>query len=96
MSERHWNLVSYDIRDPVRLRKVARVLLGYGVRLQYSVFRCKLTTRSQARLLWELAQIVTEEDNVIIAPLCRRCSGRLVIRGRGDDFADDAATFRIL
>jgi CRISPR-associated protein Cas2 len=31
-------LVSYDISDPKRLRKVARSLEGFGVRLQYSVF----------------------------------------------------------
>ena len=35
-------LVSYDISDPKRLRKVARSLEGFGVRLQYSVFECPL------------------------------------------------------
>ena len=35
-------LVSYDICDPKRLRRVARSLEGFGVRLQYSVFECPL------------------------------------------------------
>lgn len=42
MSARIRYLVSYDICQPKRLRQVARVLEGFGVRLQYSVFECPL------------------------------------------------------
>ncbi|MDR1568783.1 MAG: CRISPR-associated endonuclease Cas2, partial [Streptococcaceae bacterium] len=35
-------LVSYDISDDTRLRKVHKLLKGYGTRWQRSVFFCKL------------------------------------------------------
>ena len=35
-------MVTYDIRDPKRLRQVYRTLQGYGEHLQLSVFRCEL------------------------------------------------------
>ena len=54
---KRWYIVAYDIRDPVRLRRVAKHLKGYGVRLQYSIFRCRLNDRQVARLDWELKKI---------------------------------------
>ena len=30
MAEKSWHLVTYDVRDPKRLRKVAKKLEGYG------------------------------------------------------------------
>ena len=30
---KHWHLISYDVRDPKRLRKVAKMLEGYGTRI---------------------------------------------------------------
>ncbi|EMN95623.1 CRISPR-associated endoribonuclease Cas2-like protein, partial [Leptospira interrogans serovar Medanensis str. UT053] len=36
---KHWRLVSYDIREPKRLRRVAKIMEGFGERIQYSVFR---------------------------------------------------------
>ena len=35
-------LVSYDISDDKRRRKVCKILEGYGYRVQYSVFECDL------------------------------------------------------
>ena len=35
-------LVCYDIANPKRLRRVAKLLESYGTRLQYSVFECPL------------------------------------------------------
>lgn len=43
MAERLRFLVTYDIREPRRLRRVHDVVLGYGERLQYSVYVCDLT-----------------------------------------------------
>ena len=40
---RHTYIVSYDIADPKRLRKVFRVCQDYGNHLQYSVFECQFT-----------------------------------------------------
>ncbi|PJF46320.1 MAG: CRISPR-associated endonuclease Cas2, partial [Candidatus Thermofonsia Clade 3 bacterium] len=35
-------IVTYDIADDRRWRKVFKLMYGYGDRLQYSVFRCAL------------------------------------------------------
>lgn len=79
--ERRWHLVAYDVRDDRRLRRVARHLEGYGERVQLSLFRCRLTVRSRARLLWELASILAPEDSLLVLPLCERCEARVCVRG---------------
>jgi len=35
-------LVSYDIRDDKRLRRVAKVMEDFGKRVQFSVFECDI------------------------------------------------------
>ena len=71
---RNWHLVSYDVRDDGRLRRVARLLEGYGERLQYSLFRCRLSPVELERLRWELTRLVADEDDLLILPLCERCA----------------------
>ncbi len=63
-------LVSYDICDPKRLRRVARALEGFGVRLQYSVFECPLDDMRLARLKAELHPLLKhDEDQVLFVSL---------------------------
>lgn len=63
-------LVSYDISNPKRLRRVARVLEGFGVRLQYSVFECPLDDLRLAMLKAALQPILKhDEDQVLIVSL---------------------------
>ncbi len=71
---RKWHLVTYDIREDKRLRRVARVMEGYGERVQYSVFRCRLTPTELERLRWELLRVIEREDSVLILPLCAHCA----------------------
>ena len=60
-------LVSYDICNPKRLRKVARALEGFGVRLQYSVFECPLDAMRLAKLKAELHDLLNhDEDQVLV------------------------------
>lgn len=81
MAERGWHLVTYDIRDPERLRRVARTIQGYGTRLQYSVFRCRLSDREIERLKWELSKICQPEDSLLFLPLCSACVNRVDQQG---------------
>lgn len=75
--EKLWYLISYDVRDAKRLRKVAIHLQGYGTRLQFSVFRCRLSGRELERLRWELEKIMLDEDDLLIVGLCSACVGRI-------------------
>ncbi len=68
-----WWLISYDVHDPARLRRAAKILEGTGVRMQYSVFRCWLNPTQMQRLRWELTQVLDPEDDVLMIPLCANC-----------------------
>jgi len=63
-------LVCYDIRDPKRLRRVHRVLKGYGEAWQYSVFFCMLRDIDRVRLQADLEeQMNQKEDQAMILDL---------------------------
>lgn len=59
-------LVSYDIANPRRLRKVAKIVEGFGSRLQYSVFECPLDSTKLAKLRTALADVIHHEEDQIL------------------------------
>lgn len=63
-------LVTYDIADAKRLRKVFKTMRGFGDHLQYSVFECQLTPTDLVRLRAELtAMIHHTQDQVLFVNL---------------------------
>lgn len=63
-------IVTYDIADPKRLRRVFRRMQGAGDHLQLSVFRCDLTDRQRESLQLDLTGIVKpSEDQVLFIEL---------------------------
>jgi len=98
MPVRQWHLISYDVRDPKRLRRVAKTLESYGARVQYSVFRCRLDAEMLERLHWQLAQIMEKEDDLLVIPLCNRCAGRVAEHSTGDQssWGEPPATFKVV
>jgi CRISPR-associated protein Cas2 len=63
-------IVTYDIRDDKRWRKVFKLMRGYGDHLQYSVFRCELSDRERAELMDKLTQAIKKtDDQVLLFPL---------------------------
>lgn len=93
---KNWHLITYDIRDPGRWRKVYRQLLGYGEHLQLSVFRVRLTPLALERLRWELERILAEEDDLLIIPLCGSCAEKIHARNRPDAWPEEEPPFRII
>jgi len=62
--------VAYDIRDPTRLRRVHKLMKGYGDGWQYSVFNCILKDIDRVRMQTDLeSQINNKVDTVIIIDL---------------------------
>jgi CRISPR-associated protein Cas2 len=60
-------IVTYDIADPSRLRKVFKLMKGYGEHLQFSVFRCDLTKMTLATMKAELKEVIhAQQDQVLI------------------------------
>jgi CRISPR-associated protein Cas2 len=70
-------VVAYDIADPQRLRRVAKVMEDFGDRVQQSIFEmdCGLSTFERMRYRTELL-LNMEEDGVKYFFLCERCAGR--------------------
>ena len=63
-------IVSYDISDAKRLRRVHRTMRGYGEALQYSVFRCDLSPSERILLIEALTKIINHrEDQVMLINL---------------------------
>jgi CRISPR-associated protein Cas2 len=91
-----WYLVSYDVRDDKRLRRVARHLEGNGARIQYSVFRCRLTRRGLERLKWELTKIMEPDDDLLIIGLCANCAEKVHRRDCNETWADQVTTFEVI
>ena len=76
---RHTYVVTYDISNPKRLRKVYKTMLGWGEHLQLSVFQCELTQRELVELRIQLGRIIKpSEDQVLFVDLG-------TIEGRGSD-----------
>ena len=67
---RRCDLVCYDIRVPKRLRRVHKVLKGYGEAWQFSVFFCVLKDIDRVRLQTDLEeQMNQKEDQAMILDL---------------------------
>ncbi len=98
MSTKLWHLITYDVRDAKRLRHVAKKLESYGARIQYSVFRCRLDRIALERLHWELNQIMDQEDDLLIIPLCTSCASKVPVHSTGDQssWAEPPPSFKIL
>ena len=55
-------VVIYDISDSKRRVKIAKILNGYGKRVQKSAFECMLNRKQYDNLLGKLSKIIQEED----------------------------------
>lgn len=67
---RYTYIVSYDIADPKRLRRVFRACQDYGNHLQYSVFECDLSSTERVELETKLGSIIHHgEDQVLFISL---------------------------
>lgn len=60
-------LVTYDVSNPKRLRKVFKILKGFGDHLQLSVFRCDLSRMQLAEMKMALLAVIeAEQDQILI------------------------------
>jgi CRISPR-associated protein Cas2 len=70
MVEERLYIVTYDIADERRWRRVFRLMHGYGRWLQLSVFQCRLSGRRRAEMARRLEEAIHHhEDHVLILDL---------------------------
>ena len=87
-------LVSYDIVDDKMRTKLAKRLLNFGRRVQYSVFECDLNKKQIGLLQKAVARYVDREtDSLRIYSLCESCQENLISLGvkKGWDQEDQGA-----
>ncbi len=63
-------LVTYDIKDEKRLRKVYIKMRGFGEPIQYSVFICRLSLIEKMLMISNLLPIIKpQEDSIMVVNL---------------------------
>ncbi len=78
-------MVCYDISDPKRLRRTAKILENFGIRVQKSFFQCEIEAERMAAMRDRILEIVdTGRDYFFIYPLCENCSRRALTDGHGE------------
>ncbi|MEM6731402.1 MAG: CRISPR-associated endonuclease Cas2 [Myxococcota bacterium] len=69
-------IVSYDICDPKRLRRVHKVMKGFGDALQYSVFICDLSPMARVKCETSLRAEINEREDQVLFINIGKTSGR--------------------
>lgn len=59
-------VVTYDIADPGRLRRVFKLMKGYGTHLQLSVFSCDLTELTLVQLKASLMREIDAVEDAVL------------------------------
>lgn len=84
MSERLFYLLAYDIADPKRLVKIAKIMESIGERVQDSVFEAYLKEAELTKLLKRVERVmVMEEDSLRIYLICASCRTKIRCVGLG-------------
>ena len=86
-------LVTYDICDDKRLRKVFKTMRNWGDHLQYSVFECQLAPEDLIRLKAQLSEIIRHsQDQVLLINLGPAAGrGERVIEAIGQPYTSIAS-----
>lgn len=86
--DEHLYIVTYDISDPRRWRRVFKLMHGYGEWLQLSVFQCRLTPRRRVELTAALNEAIHHaEDHVLLLDLGGADRVELRVTSLGKSFA---------
>ena len=81
-------IVTYDIAEPKRWRRVFKLMNGYGEWLQLSVFQCRLTKKRKVELQAALAERINHNaDHVLLLDLGHADKVELRVASLGKVFA---------
>ncbi|MCD7866786.1 MAG: CRISPR-associated endonuclease Cas2 [Clostridiales bacterium] len=77
-------VISYDLESDRIRTKTAKLLEGYGVRIQYSVFECELSEQRFRKLYGEILKLTTNEceGSVRFYSICQKCEKKIVTIGK--------------
>ena len=84
-------VVAYDIPDDKKRNKIAKILEGFGIRVQYSVFECNISYKQFLILKDKIQRIINpSEDRVYFYSLCPRCRRRIIKLGQTGTYDIDS------
>jgi CRISPR-associated protein Cas2 len=76
-------IVAYDTPNTKRRRKLATLLEGYGQRVQWSVFECRLQKQELQTLVARLNRVVqVDQDRVRLWPVPESSCARVIQLGQ--------------
>jgi len=64
--DEHLYLVTYDISDDKRWRRVFKLMKGFGEWLQLSGFQCRLSRKGHAELIQLLDGIIHHQEDALL------------------------------
>jgi CRISPR-associated protein Cas2 len=77
-------LVTYDITDPKRLKRLHKFMKEFGLNTQKSVFECDIDDEALKRIRkYCKERLDLDEDSVRIYKICSRCINNVVLSGKG-------------
>jgi len=75
-------IIAYDIADPRRWARIAKHCEDYGVRVQYSVFECRMPMDLFEQFWQELTDLIEpNEDRLVAYRVCSRCAKEVRVAG---------------
>lgn len=84
-------MVSYDITDDTRRRRIQKILEGFGARVQYSVFECEISEPHYRELRTRVVDVMDGESAIVrFYNPCTSCSGKTDFIGNGAILEDDS------
>jgi CRISPR-associated protein Cas2 len=84
----HAYVVTYDVSEPKRWRRVFKTMQGYGRWLQLSVFHCRLDGSRRAKMAMTLEGLINyETDHILILDLGPAEDVELAVESLGRTFA---------
>jgi CRISPR-associated protein Cas2 len=82
-------VISYDVVEDDRRKKLYELLKGYGRRVQYSVFECDLSAEEAETLEQRAAvEVDADTDSCRFYRFCERCRGEVRIVGKGEQYQE--------
>ena len=71
-------IISYDIRDDRRRKRVHKTLKGFGENVQESVFEAIVDGQQFQQMKQKVQHLIREHDKVRYYYLCEKCQQKMV------------------
>jgi len=87
-------MISYDITDDAKRKRVHDILKNYGERVQFSVFECNLTEAQLGVMRMKVKECIDEDsDSIRTYLLCSSCKDKVEAFGTGMSPGEDDRFF---